>query len=48
MKGMSQAEYEGYRQAMHKFVHGELIKPLGAEAFTDMILREIINTHKSN
>ncbi len=43
MKGMSQAEYEGYRQAIHGFVHGDRVKPLGAEAFTDMIIREVIN-----
>jgi hypothetical protein len=48
MKEMSPADYERYRQAIHKFVHGDAIKPLGAEAFTDMILREVVNTHPSN
>ncbi len=43
LKGMSQTEYEGYRQAMHKFVHGETIKLMGGDAFVDMIVREIIN-----
>ncbi len=47
LKGMSQADYEGYRRAIHNFVHGELIKPLGAEAFAEMFLREIINTPPS-
>jgi alpha(1,3/1,4) fucosyltransferase len=46
LKGMSQAEYEGYRQAMHAFIHGPLIKPLGAEAFVQMILREVVNDQK--
>lgn len=44
---MAPSEYEGYRQAIHQFVHGDLIKPLGAEAFTEMFLREIINTDQS-
>jgi hypothetical protein len=48
LKGMPPAEYEGYRQAIHQFVHGDLIKPLGAEAFTEMILRDVINAHQSN
>ena len=48
LKGMSPAEYEGRRKAIHQFVHGDLIKPFGAEAFTEMILREIINPHQSN
>ena len=43
MKGMSEAEYEGYRQAMHKFVYGDGAKPFGAQALTDLILREVIN-----
>jgi hypothetical protein len=47
LKGMSQADYEGHRRAIHDFVHGELIKPLGAEAFTEMFLREIINPQPS-
>jgi hypothetical protein len=48
LKGMSQAEYEGHRRAIHGFVHGDLIKPFGAEAFTEMILREIVNTDPSH
>jgi hypothetical protein len=48
LQGMPSAEYEGYRQAIHQFVHGDSIKPLGAEAFTEMILREVINTHQKN
>jgi alpha(1,3/1,4) fucosyltransferase len=43
LKGMSQTEYEGHRQAMHNFVHGEAIKVFGGRAFVDMIVREIIN-----
>jgi len=43
MKEMPAAEYEGYRRAMHQFVHGEAIKPFGAQAFVDMIFREIVN-----
>ncbi|HEY3861898.1 MAG TPA: glycosyltransferase family 10 [Verrucomicrobiae bacterium] len=42
LKGMPPAEYESYRQAIHQFVHGEQIKPLSAEAFAEMILREVI------
>jgi hypothetical protein len=45
LKGMSAAEYEGYRQAIHKFVHGEAIKVLGADAFADLIVREVVNAH---
>jgi hypothetical protein len=48
MKGMSSSEYEGYRQAIHGFVHGEKIKPLGADAFIDMILREVVNPTRNN
>jgi hypothetical protein len=48
LKEMSQTEYEGYRQAIHKFVHGKPNKPLSAEAFTDLIVREVINTRQSN
>ncbi|MEO5803432.1 MAG: hypothetical protein ABIR24_07865, partial [Verrucomicrobiota bacterium] len=43
LKRMPEAEYEGYRQAIHKFVYGEAIKPFGAQAFADLIVREIIN-----
>ena len=46
IKGMSPAEYEGYRQAGHKFVFGEALKAMSAESFTQMILREIINDPK--
>jgi hypothetical protein len=42
LKGMSAAEYEGYRKAIHDFVHGEAIRPLGADAFVDMIVREVV------
>lgn len=42
LKGMSNGEYEGYRKAIHDFVHGELIRPLGAEAFVDTIVREVV------
>lgn len=45
LKGMSEAEYEGFRQAIHSFVHSEAIKPTGPEAFTQLILREVINGH---
>jgi len=48
LKGMSHTEYEGYRSAIHEFVHGDQIKPLGAEAFTEMIVREIINPFTNN
>jgi hypothetical protein len=48
LKGMSQADYEGHRRAIHSFVHGDLIKPLGAEALTEMIVREIVNPHQSH
>lgn len=47
MKGMSEEEYEGYRQAGHKFIHGDLIKPWGAEAFAQIIVREIITSDKT-
>ncbi len=47
-KGMTAGEYEGYRQAIHEFVHGEKIRPLGAEAYVEMILREVVNNHQSN
>jgi alpha(1,3/1,4) fucosyltransferase len=43
MKGMSEEEYEGYRKAIHKFVHGDGVKPFGAQALTDLIVREVIN-----
>lgn len=43
LKGMSIREYEGYRQAIHGFVHGEAIRPLGSDAFVDMIVREVVN-----
>jgi len=43
LKGMSETEYEGYRLAIHQFVHGEAIKPFGAQALTDMVVREVIN-----
>lgn len=43
LKGMSTEEFEGYREAIHDFVHGDLIRPLGAEAFVDTIVREVIN-----
>jgi hypothetical protein len=43
LKGMSESEYEGYRQAIHQFVHGDGIKPFGAQSFPDFILREIVN-----
>jgi hypothetical protein len=48
LKNMPSVEYEGYRRAIHQFVHGDQIKPLGAESFTEMILREIINPHEAN
>ena len=41
LKGMSPMEYEGRRQAIHQFVHGDLIKPLGAEAFTETLMQEV-------
>jgi alpha(1,3/1,4) fucosyltransferase len=47
LKGMSPAQYEGYREAIHHFVNGETIKLMGPEAFTEMILREVINHHKT-
>jgi hypothetical protein len=43
MKGMTAEEYEGYRRAIHKFVHGDGIKPLGAAAYTEMIMREVVH-----
>jgi alpha(1,3/1,4) fucosyltransferase len=43
LKGMTPAQYEGYREAIHHFVHGEAIKPMGPEAFTQLILREVID-----
>jgi hypothetical protein len=43
LKGMSEIEYESYRNAIHNIVFGEAIKPLGAQAFAEMILREVIN-----
>jgi hypothetical protein len=48
LKGMSPAQYEGYRRAIHQFVHGDRIKPWGAQAFTEMILREVINLSQKN
>ncbi|MGO8698717.1 MAG: glycosyltransferase family 10 domain-containing protein [Limisphaerales bacterium] len=45
LKEMPPAQYEAVRQAIHKFVHGEAIKPMGPEAFTDLIVREVINDH---
>jgi hypothetical protein len=47
LKGMSPTQYEGYRQAIHHFVHSEAIKPMGPQALTEMIVREIINPHQS-
>jgi hypothetical protein len=47
MKEMPQTEYEGYRRAIHNFVHGEAIKPFGAQAFVDTILREVVNSPKT-
>lgn len=43
LKGMSCDEYEGHRKAIHDFVHGEQIFPLGAEAFVDTIVREVVS-----
>jgi hypothetical protein len=41
--------YSFYCQPFHQFAHDAHTKPLGEEAFTQMILREIINTpEKSN
>jgi len=45
LKGMSDTEYEAYRQAIHKFVYGEAIKPFGAQAFADLVVNEIIHDH---
>jgi alpha(1,3/1,4) fucosyltransferase len=42
LKEMPPSEYEGYRQAIHQFVHGDRIKPMGAEAFAEILKREII------
>jgi hypothetical protein len=45
LKGMPREQYEGCRQAMHRFVHSAAIKPMGPEAFADLILREVIQDH---
>jgi len=42
LKGMSETEYEGYRQAIHKFIYSDAVKPWGAQALADLIVREII------
>jgi hypothetical protein len=43
LKDMSNEEYEDYRKAIHDFVHGDAIRPLGAEAYVKMIVREVVN-----
>lgn len=48
LKGMSEAEYEGYRQAIHRFVHGGGVKPFGAQALVDLLVREIINDNSTS
>jgi hypothetical protein len=48
LKKMSLAEYEGYRQAIQQFVHGDQFKPLRAETYAEILEREVINTHRSN
>lgn len=42
LKDMTADEYEGYRKAIHDFMHGERIRPFGAEAFVDTIVREVV------
>jgi hypothetical protein len=39
---MSDAEYESYRVAAHKFISSDAIKPFSAEAFTNTLMRELI------
>jgi len=43
LKEMPPTQYEAMRQAIHRFVHGEAIQAMGPEAFTELIVREIIN-----
>lgn len=43
LKGMSDEEHEGYRRAIHDFIFGPAIRPLGAEAFVDIIVREVVS-----
>lgn len=47
LKNMPETEYENYRKAIHKFVYGDGIKPLGAQAFADLILREVVNDQQT-
>lgn len=43
LKGMSDAEYEAYRRAIHDFVFGQAIRPFSTEAFVDIIVREVVS-----
>lgn len=43
LKNMSPAEYENYRKAIHKFVFGPAIYPFSAQAFADLVVKEIVN-----
>ncbi len=43
LRNMEPAEYENYRKAIHEFVFGPAIYPFSAEAFADLIVRQIVN-----
>jgi hypothetical protein len=47
LKGMTASEYEDYRKAIHEFIHGDNIKRLGAGAFADFIVREVVNDRQA-
>lgn len=42
LKGMTNQEYEGYRQAIHSFLHSEAVHPLGTDSFVGMIVRNVV------
>lgn len=43
LNNMTPAEYENYRAAIQKFVFGPAIYPFSAQAFADLIVKEIVN-----
>ncbi|MEO6035913.1 MAG: glycosyltransferase family 10 [Verrucomicrobiota bacterium] len=43
LKNMAPAEYENYRQTIHKFVFSHAIYPFSAQAFADLVINEIVN-----
>ncbi len=42
LKNMTQEEYERYRRAIHNYVFGEAVYKFSAQAFADLIVKEIV------